>query len=304
MIDRFTGESGRPNLIDALMQQEIVAHDKGFAERLAGKGQGAEFKPGDTIVEQNGTDTDVFFILNGEATVFVNHREVATRGPGKVVGEMVAVNPAARRSATLKAKTELTAWKLSAADFLAAGEPSAHFWKFVARMTGDRLREREKFHRPANATPIMFLGSSREGIPLAKEIESSFKHENVIVRPWYTRGVFGPSRAPVDDLIKAVDESDYAAFVFGPDDKIAYRDDEEAAVPRDNVIYEMGLFTGRLGKERVFMIMEHAADLKISTDLSGVNPVTYKCKKGCTIADVVGTVRNDIADVISKLGAI
>ena len=303
MLMRFSGEGGRTNLVDALMQQEVVAHDKALAEQFAGRGQAVEFDAGDTIIEQRGTNTNVYFILAGEAGVFVNNREVAIRGPGKVVGEMVAVNSAARRSATLKAKTPLVAWKISAPDFLAAGENSLQFWRSIARMTGERLREREKFHRPANETPIMFLGSSVEGLPLAKEIESAFMHENVVIRTWYTSGVFGPSHIPIDDLISQVKECDFAAFVFGPDDKIHSRDKNHAA-PRDNIVLEMGLFIGKLGRERVFMIKEHKADLKIPSDLVGIKPVEYVCKSGGKLADLVGTVRNDISKIINQLGAV
>src|SRR4051812_40050324 len=104
MIDRFSGDAGRPNLMEALMRQEIVANEAAVAEKLARVGQLVEFKPNETIVEQRGNDTDVYFLLSGEANVFVNLRHVATRTAGAVVGEMVATNPTALRSATLKAK--------------------------------------------------------------------------------------------------------------------------------------------------------------------------------------------------------
>jgi len=96
MIDRFSGEAGRANLMEALLRQEIVANDNAVAEKLARAGQLVEFKVNETIVEQNGNDTEVYFILSGEANVFVNLRPVATRTAGQVVGEMVATNPSAQ----------------------------------------------------------------------------------------------------------------------------------------------------------------------------------------------------------------
>lgn len=87
--------------------------------------------------------------------------------------------------------------------------------------------------------------------------------------------MFGPSRIPLEDLIRQTREADFALFVFGPDDKIASRYQEHAA-PRDNVIFEMGLFLGRLGRDRVFMVKDHDVDLKIPTDLVGLRPITYK----------------------------
>lgn len=303
MIERFTGDKGKANLIDALLQQKVVANDRAVAEKLADTGDLVQFKVDETLIEQDGEDDTVFFIINGKANVFVNHQHVATRESGTVVGEMVAVDPTARRSATLKAGTVVTALKVSAESFKTAGKTSASFWRHLAVLAGDRLRERSKFHQPANKTPIMFMGSSVEGLKVAQEIESGMKHAPVIVRPWTTNGVFGPSRLPIDDLIKQVNIADFAVFVFGPDDKISYRDDEHM-VPRDNVVFEMGLFIGKLGRERVFMVMDADVDLKIPTDLTGVNPITYKCKPGCDLADVIGTVCTDLRKVISSKGVV
>ena len=303
MIHRFTGKSGRDNLINALLQQQTLAADRGVAEKLAEAGEVVQYPVGDTIVEQGGEDDDVFFLINGEVDVFINHQKVATREGGTVLGEMVAVDPTARRSATLKAKTIVTALKISTEKYIAAGESSARFWRHLAKLAGDRLRERAKFHVPANPTPIMFMGSSVEGLAVAQEIEAGLKHAPVVVRSWTTNGVFGPSRLPVDDLIQQVDVADFALFVFGPDDKISYRD-EKYMVPRDNVVFEMGLFIGRLGRERVFVVKDADVDLKIPTDLVGVNPITYKCKPGCQLADVVGTVCTDLKKVIASKGVV
>lgn len=302
MKDRFSGATGRSNLIDALLQQRIVQHDRTIAEKLADKGQVVEFTPGATVVAQRATDTDVFFILHGEATVFVNNRELAIRGPREVVGEMVAIDPTARRSATIKAKTPLLCLQVTGPDFVAAGEASPAFWRVMAQVTGDRLRQRERFHRPANETPIMFVGSSTEGLAVVDELVRAFKYDHLDLRPW-TSGVFGPSGIPIDDLLAAITSADFALFVFGPDDKIASRGKEFDA-PRDNVILEMGLFLGRLGRERVFLLKEHTSDLKIPTDMLGVTPVTYVCKAGCTLGTALGSAVSEIRNAVRDLGAL
>jgi predicted nucleotide-binding protein len=173
----------------------------------------------------------------------------------------------------------------------------------VALLGFDRLRLRARFHLPANPTPIMFVGSSVEGLPVAQELPGCLQHDKVIVRPWTTKGVFGPSGIPIDDLIKHVEEADFAVFVFGPDDKIQSRGEDYAA-PRDNVIFEMGLFMGRMGRERVFMVKDAHVDLKIPSDLTGVTPITYTRQAGTTFADTATIVCSELRRVIASKGVV
>lgn len=302
MIDRFSREDGKKNLIDALLRQKIVSADRDLAERLATAGEVVEFQKEDIIVAQDGGDDDVYFLISGTVNVLVNHQLVGTRAGGEVVGEMAAIDCAARRAATLKAETVVIALRIKAADLTNAGGHSAAFWKYVAQVACDRLRERAKFHLPANEIPIVFLGSSVEGLPVARAIEAELKHDPVIVRLW-TRGVFGPSGIAIEELLRQVDQADFGIFAFGPDDKINSRN-EEHSVPRDNVILEMGLFVGRLGRERVFMVKDADVELKIPSDLFGVLPITYKYKPGCGIADVIGPACTDARDAIRAKGVV
>lgn len=46
-------------------------------------------------------------------------------------------------------------------------------------------------------------------------------------------------------------------------------------LPRDNVIFELGLFVGRLGRPRCFFFVDSASDTKIASDLSGVKIVNF-----------------------------
>jgi len=302
MKKRFSGPENRDRLVEVLLDQKLVQRERGVAEKLADSGTLVEFKAPTTIIEQGGTDTDVYFIINGKVTIFVNNREVATRGPGEAVGEMAAIDPSARRSATSKAGSDVLALKVGADTFVKAAEGSASVWKAAVKIIADRLREREKFHRPANLMPIMFVGSSVEGLEIARAVENHMKHDHVVVRLW-TTGVFGPSKTPIEDLIRQVNEADFALFVFGPDDRISSRDEEQQA-PRDNVVFEMGLFMGRLGRDRVFMIKDSKSDLKIPSDLTGVQPLAYVSHTHKKLAEQVGPVCNELREAIKGLGAI
>jgi CRP/FNR family cyclic AMP-dependent transcriptional regulator len=50
--------------------------------------------------------------------------------------------------------------------------------------------------------------------------------------------------------------------------------------PRDNVVFEVGLFMGALTRPRTFMAVPRGVDLKIPTDILGLTPVLYEATAG------------------------
>lgn len=67
---------------------------------------------------------------------------------------------------------------------------------------------------------------------------------------------------------------DFAIFVFTPDDLATIRDQKKLIV-RDNVLFELGLFIGTLGKQRCFIVKPRDAELHFPTDLLGLTPADY-----------------------------
>jgi len=121
--------------------------------------------------------------------------------------------------------------------------------------------------------PRVFIGSSTKQLQTAHAVQMAlaFDCEPVI----WTQGVFQLNNSTLDDLIKILDESDFGIFVFGPDDLTLIRD-QQYQTTRDNVIFELGLFIGRLGKRRTFFLLPtHVGGFKIPTDLIGVQPAKY-----------------------------
>jgi hypothetical protein len=76
--------------------------------------------------------------------------------------------------------------------------------------------------------------------------------------------------------VELTQEVDFAAFVFAQDDWTSNPSDAAAkgqASPRDNVVFEAGLFGGALGMRRTFIL--HAKGAKLPTDLLGMTAVRY-----------------------------
>jgi hypothetical protein len=106
----------------------------------------------------------------------------------------------------------------------------------------------------------------------------------------------------LDDLVKTVNGFDFGVFVFAPNDVLIMREREYSAV-RDNVLFELGIFIGKLGPERsIFVIPEGDSDLRLPSDLAGIIPAKYSSEKGITAQIAVSTAIFQITEVITSLG--
>jgi tetratricopeptide (TPR) repeat protein len=120
--------------------------------------------------------------------------------------------------------------------------------------------------------PRVFIGSSVEGLNVAYSVQQNLLHD-AEVTVW-DQGIFQLSATTIESLSAALSSSDFGIFVFSPDDLLRIRDTTSSAV-RDNVLFEFGLFIGRLGRERVYFLIPSGSDLRLPTDLMGVTPGKY-----------------------------
>ena len=119
--------------------------------------------------------------------------------------------------------------------------------------------------------PRIFLGSSGKQAKLLQAITRGLE-DVADVEPWTT--TFNPGRSTLDRLVELSQEVDFAAFVFAQDDWTAAEESQPGvASPRDNVVFEAGLFGGALGMRRSFIL--HANGAKLPTDLLGLTTVRY-----------------------------
>jgi hypothetical protein len=122
--------------------------------------------------------------------------------------------------------------------------------------------------------PRIFLGSSTQQERLLQALTRGLQ-DIADVEPWTT--VFTPSVSTLERLVELTHEVDFAAFIFGQDDwtsrGLAPDHESGQAAPRDNVVFEAGLFGGALGIRRTFIL--HAKGAKIPTDLNGLTTIRY-----------------------------
>jgi len=121
--------------------------------------------------------------------------------------------------------------------------------------------------------PRLFIGSSVESLRIAYGIQENLDYDAECTV--WTQGIFRPTRQALDELVQTLATVDFAAFVFTSEDLATIRGQEHAIV-RDNVIFELGLFAGRLGPGRCFMVAPRSnPQMHLPSDLLGLAPLTY-----------------------------
>lgn len=300
MINRFQGEPGRRRLIDALREQCIVAHSEPLAAALAGVATLHQYEAGKELTQQGSTETDIYCILSGEVAVMVNGREMGRRAPGIHVGEMALIDPAVRRSATLLATEQTVVAAISESDFTRLAETYPALWRRLALVLGNRLRERSKQVVAPNELPEVMIGCSVEKLGIAEGIQIGLEHDRAIVRIW-SNDVFKASSTALEDLLAQVARSDFAVLILGEEDKILSRETSSPA-PRDNVVFELGLFMGGLGRERTFIVKERGSKTKMPSDLLGLNSIEYNGGNEDSLSPRLAPVCTMIRRVVKHLG--
>ena len=100
--------------------------------------------------------------------------------------------------------------------------------------------------------PRLFIGSSKESLNISYAAQQNL-YNDAEITVW-TQGVFQPSKTNLESLLKQLISCDFGIFIFSPDDILSIREEKNQAV-RDNVIFELGLFVGHIGKDRCFILI-------------------------------------------------
>jgi hypothetical protein len=124
--------------------------------------------------------------------------------------------------------------------------------------------------------PRIFLGSSGKQAKLLQALTRGLE-DVAHVEPWTAS--FNPGTTTLERLLELTREVDFAAFVFARDDwttnspPASDPSGSGQASPRDNVVFEAGLFGAALGMRRTFIL--HASGAKLPSDLLGLTCVRY-----------------------------
>ncbi|MEI9914703.1 MAG: TIR domain-containing protein [Methylovirgula sp.] len=250
------------------------------------------------LIAEGDEDSDVYLLVAGSCAIRIKGVEAACRKAGEPVGEMAAIEPQ-QRSATVIARETVVAVKMSANDFAEIGKQHPEIWLPLARILSRRLLERNKFMGAPNAKPRLFVISSSEAREVAFAIRDCLTR-SVTTRVW-TDGTFFAGDYNLEALERAVEESDFAIAIAQPDDIVESRGSRSATL-RDNVLFELGLFMGRLTRHRAILVHPKIADLKLPSDLSGLTKLGYDVDETKDLKANVASVCKDVRHLVRLYG--
>jgi CRP/FNR family cyclic AMP-dependent transcriptional regulator len=298
MRERFEGDN-HPQLIAALRRQEFASGDINIAETLAAAGSLIDVKQGENLILQDGIDNDIYLLIAGAVAIMVNGAQIAIRRAGQHVGEMAAIEPSLRRSATVAALETVVALKISSADFMKVGEQFPQIWLLVSRELSRRLHQRNSSIFVPNPAAKLFVMSSSEAKKVAEALRAGLE-KDVFSKVW-TDGVFFAGGYPLEALELQVDESDFAVAIAEPDDITESRGVRQRTL-RDNVLFELGLFMGKLTRYRTILIHPKVTDLKLPSDLQGLTLIPYEPGDDSTVSKRLAPVCDQVRALVKKLG--
>jgi len=273
MLERFSND--RAELIEQLMIQPLVKHDLARATYLAEHGELKAFDSSQELITLGEHTTDVFFLLTGSVKISIGkHVLVESFEAGNYVGEIAAIHVTSRTS-TVTAREEVVAVQLSRENFKTFLQEFSEASHALAVDLAKRFATRNANVAKPRSKHRIFAISSAEALPVVNSGIQHFEHDAALeYAPWSMPQIFQLSSYPMDDLEVELSRADFAVVVANDDDIVTSRKLEQP-MPRDNVLFELGLFVGRFGRKRTVLMAPKGQNVKLPSDLTGLSIVYY-----------------------------
>jgi len=277
MLNRFAGKNGPRLLVEVL-----------------------SIPAGSVLIEQGAEDDDVYLILSGTFRIVANARLLAMRGPGEYVGEMAAVQPNQRRSASVISTEEAAVAKLSKEAFARVASRYPVIYQSIAQELSRRLYQRNTLVNIFRDKSRVLVVAAPDALPIARAIQHGFANDPIEIVVW-PDGIFRAANYTLESLEAQVDSFDFAIAV-AHDDNSTSRRGTDWPNARDTISFELGLFIGRLGRARAILLEPQEENLRLRSDSVGLTTVTYKFTGGSDLTTDLKPACDILRDHINKYG--
>jgi 8-oxo-dGTP pyrophosphatase MutT (NUDIX family) len=145
----------------------------------------------------------------------------------------------------------------------------------------------------------LFIASSTEHVRVAYAIQENLDSD-AEVTVW-DQNASDLNSYVLEKLMKVLDENEFFICVCAPSDQSEIRG-QRVDVARDNVLFELGLFIGRHGRERCFMVQPSGVDLHLPSDIAGIITGRYDANRSDgSLRAALGPACNQIREQVKKL---
>jgi predicted nucleotide-binding protein len=221
------------------------------------------------------------------------------RGPGEYVGEMAAVQPNQRRSASVISTEEAAVAKLSKEAFAGVASRYPVIYQSIAQELSRRLYQRNTLVNIFRDMARVLIVAAPDALPVARAIQHAFANDPFEIVVW-PDGVFRAANYALETLEAEVDSFDFA-IAIAHNDKLSRRETDWPSA-RDAISFELGLFIGRLGRARAILMEPREENLRLPSDSVGLTTVTYKFTAGSDLTADLKPACDILRDHISKYG--
>lgn len=301
LVEQFKSTDGRKALVRSLRGMVILASSDELAEAVADRAEVVSNPPGTVLIREGGTGSDMYFVLSGRLQVIVKGREYALLGPGAHVGEFSLIDPAARRSATVRTLEETVTAKLSESDFGDIADRHPSLWHDISKILGSHLREGNRFLRRRNPRPHVFICASPVGRLFADAIQAQASDTEDHVPEWIVEAHCPTEEGSLEGLETALANADLGVIVLAPGEMEPLPEGESRS-DHDALLLYCGISVGSLGRDRTVIVQpDSLADASPALAL-GISPFTYRLDPPEAIKSDLKAICSSLQDKIRELG--
>ena len=150
--------------------------------------------------------------------------------------------------------------------------------------------------------PHAIVFSSGKSHRIAEAVKENLEHRGFTADTWKENFFDDNNTAPLNTFLKKLLCFDFAVLVLGDDDlRVDPQSGSTTAIPRDNVVFELGATMARMGTQKTFLITPAAPRVTLPTYFKGLDPLTYELRTDGNHVAGTGTACTHIRDRMARL---